>query len=69
MILFALMVSIYGNGHVLAGLAAAHVAGTWEGTWMHRVGSGPITLRLAQEGTTVTGTQSVTSIIAVFGDA
>jgi hypothetical protein len=42
------------------------VAGKWEGTWRHRVGSGQITLQLSQEGTTVTGMQSVTGVIPVF---
>jgi hypothetical protein len=68
MTLVALMVTIHGDGQALAGTTAAHVAGTWEGTWMHRVGSGPITLQLAQEDTHVTGTQSVTSVIPVFGE-
>ena len=69
MTLLALMVTINGDGQVIAGTTAANVAGTWEGTWTHRVGSGPITLQLAQEGTKVTGKQSVTSVIPVFADA
>src|SRR5262245_34860249 len=40
-----------------AGTATPDVAGTWEGTWRHRQGSGQIMPRLAQEGTTVTGRQ------------
>jgi hypothetical protein len=68
MTLVALMVTRHGDGQAIAGTTAANVAGTWEGTWMHRVGSGPITLELAQEGTTVTGKQSVTSVIPVFGE-
>ena len=68
MTLLALIVTIHGDGQAIAGTTAANVAGTWEGTWMHRVGSGPITLQLAQEGTKVTGKQSVTSVIPVFGE-
>jgi hypothetical protein len=34
---------------------------------MHRAGSGQITLQLAQEGTTVTGKQSLPAVMPVFG--
>jgi hypothetical protein len=53
---------------VIAGTATPNVAGTWEGTWSHRIGSGQITLRLAQEGDKVTGKQSVVGVVPVFGD-
>jgi hypothetical protein len=66
--MLALLVAVNGNWQASAGMAVPNVAGKWEGTWIHRVGSGPITLQLAQEGTTVTGKQSVTSVIPVFGE-
>jgi hypothetical protein len=58
-----------GHGHetAIAGTATPNVAGTWQGRWNHRVGSGRITLRLAQEDTTVTGRQSVGGVIPFFG--
>ena len=56
----------HGDGSALAGTATPNVAGMWEGTWSHRIGSGQITLRLAQEGTTVTGKQSVVGLTPVF---
>jgi hypothetical protein len=48
-----------GDRGATAGSTTPEVAGTWEVTWRHRQGSGQIMLRLAQEGTTVTGRQSV----------
>jgi hypothetical protein len=54
-VMAALMVAGHGDGLALAGTATPNVAGAWEGTWSHRIGSGQITLRLAQEGTTVIG--------------
>jgi hypothetical protein len=65
--LLALMVTMNGDGQATAGTAAANVAGKWEGSWTHRVGSGQITLQLSQEGTNVTGRQSVTGVFPVFG--
>jgi hypothetical protein len=56
-----------GDRGAIAGTATPNVAGTWEGTWSHRQGSGRITLRLAQEGTTVTGRQSVVAVTRLFG--
>jgi hypothetical protein len=56
-------------GSVGAGTAAPNVAGKWQGTWTHRAGSGQITLQLAQEGTKVTGTQSLPAVIGVFEGA
>ena len=56
-----------GDRGAIAGTATPNVAGTWEGTWSHQHGSGQITLRLAQEGTKVTGRQSVASVIPLFG--
>jgi hypothetical protein len=55
-------------GSVGAGTAAPNVAGKWQGTWMHPAGSGQITLQLAQEGTKVTGMQSLSAVISLFGD-
>ena len=70
MVLVGVMVALMGAGHgdglALAGTATPNVAGTWEGTWSHRIGSGQITLRLAQEGTTVIGKQSVVGVVPVF---
>jgi hypothetical protein len=56
-----------GDRGAIAGTATPNVAGTWEGTWSHRKGSGQLTLRLAQEGTNVTGRQSVGGVIPLFG--
>ena len=56
-----------GDREAIAGTATPKFAGTWGGTWRHRHGSGQITLRLAQEGTTVTGRQSVVSVTPLFG--
>ena len=56
-----------GDRGAIAGTATPNVAGTWEGIWSHRQGSGQITLRLAQEGTTVTGRQSVVAVTPLFG--
>lgn len=64
----ALMLARYDDGPAITGTATPNVAGTWEGTWSHRIGSGQITLRLAQEGTKVTGKQSVVGVVPVFGD-
>ena len=64
----ALMLAGHGSGGAIAGTATPNVAGTWEGTWRHRIGSGQITLRLAQEGTKVTGKQSVVGVIPLFGE-
>jgi hypothetical protein len=64
----ALMLAGHGGGPVVAGTATPNVAGTWEGTWSHRAaGSGQVTLRLVQEGSTVTGKQSVAGVTALFG--
>src|SRR5262245_32723246 len=62
----AVIVAGFGNSGA-AGTATPNVTGSWEGTWSHRVGSGQITLRLAQDGTNVTGRQSVVGVIPVFG--
>jgi hypothetical protein len=64
---FALMLGGHNAGSARAGTAAPNVAGKWEGTWMHQAGSGKITLQLAQEGTKVTGEQSLAAVIPVFG--
>ena len=64
--ILALIFAGHGDGPVIAGTATPNVAGTWEGSWSHRIGSGQITLRLAQEGTKVTGRQSVVGVIPIF---
>jgi hypothetical protein len=64
--ILALILAGDGDGPVIAGTATPNVAGTWEGSWSHRIGSGQITLRLAQEGTKVTGRQSVVGVMPVF---
>jgi hypothetical protein len=64
--MFALMFVGHNVGSARAGTAAPNIAGKWEGTWMHRAGSGQITLQLAQEGTKVTGEQSLPAVIPVF---
>jgi hypothetical protein len=58
-----------GNGGVpaVAGTSTPNVSGTWQGTWRHEIGSGQITLQLAQEGTKVMGQQSVVNVMPVFG--
>jgi hypothetical protein len=69
-VLVGVMAALTGAGHrdglALAGTATPNVAGMWEGDWRHRIGSGQITLRLAQEGTTVIGKQSVVGVVPVF---
>jgi hypothetical protein len=64
----ALMVAGHGDGLAGAGTATPDVAGMWEGDWSHRIGSGQMTLRLAQEGTKVIGKQSVVGVIPIFGE-
>jgi hypothetical protein len=63
----ALMLVGAGDRGAIAGTATPDVAGTWQGTWSHRHGSGRITVQLAQEGTKVTGRQSVVSVTPLFG--
>jgi hypothetical protein len=63
----ALMLAGHSGGSAVAGTSAPNVAGKWEGTWSHEIGSGQITLRLAQEGTKVIGKQSVVTVMPVFG--
>jgi hypothetical protein len=64
---FALMLGGHNAGSARAGTAAPNVTGKWQGTWMHRAGSGQITLQLAQKGTEVTGEQSLPAVMPVFG--
>jgi hypothetical protein len=66
---FALMLGGHNAGSARAGTAAPNVDGKGEGTWMHPAGSGQITLELAQEGTRVTGKQSLAAVIPVFEGA
>jgi hypothetical protein len=65
--ILALILAGHGDGPVMAGTATPNVSGTWQGTWRHEIGSGQITLRLAQEGAKVTGKQSVVGVVPVFG--
>ena len=67
-VMVALMGAGHGDGLAVAGTATPDVAGMWEGDWSHRIGSGQITLRLAQEGTKVIGKQSVVGVIPIFGE-
>ena len=68
MVMVALMVAGHGDGLAGTGTATPDVAGMWEGDWSHRIGSGQMTLRLAQEGTKVIGKQSVVGVIPIFGE-
>jgi hypothetical protein len=63
----AVMLADHGGGPSVAGTPIPNVADTWQGTWTHEIGSGQITLRLAQEGAKVTGKQSVVGVVPVFG--
>jgi hypothetical protein len=58
-----------GNGGVpaVAGTSTPNISGTWQGSWRQRqIGSGQITLQLAQEGTKVMGQQSVVNVMPLF---
>ena len=68
LVVVVLMVAGRGDGRAGAGTATPNVAGMWEGDWRHPIGSGQITLRLAQEGTKVIGKQSVVGVIPIFGE-
>ena len=61
------MLAGHGDDPVMAGTATPNVSGTWQGTWRHEIGSGQITLQLAQECTKVMGQQSVVNVMPVFG--
>jgi hypothetical protein len=69
LVLAMLALILAGNGGVpaVAGTSTPNVSGTWQGTWRHEIGSGQITLQLAQEGTKVMGQQSVVNVMPVFG--
>ena len=69
LVLVMLALILAGNGGVpaVAGTSTPNVSGTWQGTWSHEIGSGQITLQLAQEGTKVMGQQSVVNVMPVFG--
>src|SRR5687767_5800770 len=60
----ALLSAMHGN--ISAGESTPNVSGKWEGSWNHRAGSGQITIQLAQEGTKITGKQSVVGVMPVF---
>jgi hypothetical protein len=62
------LIASHGTLPATAGEAVPNVSGKWEGTWRTRGGnSGEITLHLHQEGTTVTGKQSVVGVIPAWG--
>ena len=65
--MLALILAGNGGGPAVAGTSTPNVSGTWQGTWRHEIGSGQITLQLAQEGTKVRGQQSVVNVMPVFG--
>src|SRR5262245_17176945 len=65
--MLALILAGHGAGPAVAGTSTPNVSGIWQGTWRHEIGSGQITLRLAQEGAKVTGKQSVVGVVPVFG--
>ena len=65
-VLIAVIVVI-GADLASAGEAPVNVSGKWDGTWSHQIGSGQITLQLAQKGTEVIGQQSVAGVIPLFG--
>ena len=66
--ILALILAGDGGVPAVAGTSTPNVSGTWQGSWRQRqIGSGQITLQLAQEGTTVTGQQSVVNVIPLFG--
>jgi hypothetical protein len=65
--LLALMIILSGGGHIIPGMAEPNVTGQWEGTWIHRVANGQVTLQLVQEDTKVTGKQHVRGAMPVFG--
>ena len=67
LVTLALMFAGHREGPAVAGTSTPNVSGTWQGTWSHEIGSGQITLRLAQEGTKVIGKQSVVNVMPVFG--
>ena len=67
LVTLALMPAGHREGPAVAGTSTPNVSGTWQGTWSHEIGSGQITLRLAQEGTKVIGKQSVVNVMPVFG--
>jgi hypothetical protein len=63
----AIILADHGGGPPIAGTPTPNVSGTWQGSWRHEIGSGQITLQLAQEGTKVIGQQSVVNVMPVFG--
>jgi hypothetical protein len=65
--ILAFMLAGHSEGPAVAGTSSPNVLGTWQGTWRHEIGSGQITLQLAQKGTKVMGKQSVVNVMPVFG--
>jgi len=62
----SILLAMQGNSPATAGESMPNVTGKWEGSWNHRVGSGQITFQLVQEGTKVTGKQSVVGVMPVY---
>lgn len=60
-----LIAVLHSGDRTSAGTPAPNVAGKWEGSWVHRLASGHITLELTQKGTTVTGKTTVTNMMPV----
>jgi hypothetical protein len=65
------VIAMHGTAPATAGEALPNVTGKWEGTYDFRggrYGTGPITLHLRQDGTKVTGKQSLVDLIPVWGE-
>ena len=60
-----LIAVLHSGDRTSAGTPAPNVAGRWEGSWVHQLASGHITLELTQKGTTVTGKNTVTNMMPV----
>jgi hypothetical protein len=65
--MLALLIAIHGHLPATAGESMPNVTGKWEGSWNHRIGSGQVTFQLLQEGTKVSGKQSVVGVMPVYG--
>src|SRR5262245_3795890 len=65
-----LFIAIHGTIPATAGESTPNVSGKWEGSYnfrFGRAGSGEITFQLAQEGTKVTGRQSLVDLLPAWG--
>jgi hypothetical protein len=64
-------IAMHGTVPATAGESTPNVTGKWEGSYdfrWGRLGSGEITLHLAQEGNKVTGRQSVVDLQPAWGE-